>query len=191
MSNGKPKPTFYLMVLVVILGLVALALWRFGALPGSGEGGTFSDEEMSQLAGAEASDTQGITTVKEYEYVAASRLPEVEGISNYQEMTDRTVRFAINVWAGWGPIIYANEGFRAGKLWKTPGGQDFKVELVLIDDPVAMRDAYASGNVHIGWATLDMIPLFLESLRTRFESDAARLPASGLVERRRRHRRPR
>jgi ABC-type nitrate/sulfonate/bicarbonate transport system substrate-binding protein len=165
MSNGKPKPTFYLMVLVVVIGLVALALWRFGALPGSGEGGTFSDEEMTQLAGAESPDTQGITTVKEYEYVAASRLPEVEGISNYQEMTDRTVRFAINVWAGWGPIIYANDGFQAGKLWKTPGGQDFKVELVLIDDPVAMRDAYASGNVHIGWATLDMIPLFLESLK--------------------------
>jgi len=165
MSNGKPKPTFYLIVLVVVLGLVALALWRFGALSGGDDGATFSDEEMSQLAGAEASDTQGITTLKEYQYVAASRLPEVEGISNYQEMTDRTIRFAINVWAGWGPIIYANDGFQAGKLWKTPGGQDFKVELVLIDDPVAMRDAYASGNVHIGWATLDMIPLFLESLR--------------------------
>src|SRR6266516_2657198 len=31
--------------------------------------------------------------------------------------------------------------------------------------PVAMRDAYAAGNVHIGWATLDMIPLFVEQLR--------------------------
>ena len=28
-----------------------------------------------------------------------------------------------------------------------------------------MRDAYASGKVHIGWATLDMIPLFVEQLR--------------------------
>jgi NitT/TauT family transport system substrate-binding protein len=35
----------------------------------------------------------------------------------------------------------------------------------LIDDPVAMRDAYASGSVHVGWGTLDMVPLFLESLR--------------------------
>ena len=32
----------------------------------------------------------------------------------------------------------------------------------LIDNPVAMRDAYASGDVHIGWATLDMLPLFME-----------------------------
>ncbi len=28
-----------------------------------------------------------------------------------------------------------------------------------------MRDAYAAGNLHIGWATLDMVPLFLEGLR--------------------------
>ena len=80
-------------------------------------------------------------------------------------MVDRTVRFAINVWAGWSPIIYANNGFKPGKVWKRPGGKEFKVELVLIDDPVAMRDAYAAGNLHIGWATLDMLPLFLEGLR--------------------------
>ena len=28
-----------------------------------------------------------------------------------------------------------------------------------------MRDAFAAGNVHIGWATLDMVPLFMEGLR--------------------------
>ena len=89
----------------------------------------------------------------------------MKGISSYKPMADRTVRFAINVWAGWGPIIYANNGFKPGKVWKTPGGKDFKLELVLIDDPIAMRDAYAAGNLHVGWATLDMLPLFLEGLR--------------------------
>jgi NitT/TauT family transport system substrate-binding protein len=39
------------------------------------------------------------------------------------------------------------------------------VKLVLIDDPVAMRDAYVAGDVHIGWATLDMLPLMMEGLR--------------------------
>ena len=88
----------------------------------------------------------------------------MQGISSYKPLEDRTVRFAINVWAGWAPIILANNGFKAGKIWKTPGGKDFKVELILIDDPVAMRDAYAAGNVHIGWGTLDMVPLFMEAL---------------------------
>jgi NitT/TauT family transport system substrate-binding protein len=167
MANGKPRPAFYLAVLVVVIGLVALALWRFGAIgPDAGRGGQITSDELAQMkGGVEAPDTSGITTVKEYNYVPATRLPEVKGISSYRPMADRTLRFAINVWAGWGPIIYANNGFKPGKVWRAPGGKDFKVELVLIDDPVAMRDAYAAGNIHVGWATLDMLPLFLEGLR--------------------------
>src|SRR5262245_47866802 len=140
-----------------------------GAIKPGGQTAQITNEELKQMKGGpEAPDSSGITTVKEYKYVAASKLPEVKGISSYKPMADRTVRFAINVWAGWGPIIYANNGFKPGKVWKSPGGagsRDFKVELVLIDDPVAMRDAYAAGNLHVGWATLDMLPLFLEGLR--------------------------
>jgi NitT/TauT family transport system substrate-binding protein len=166
MANGQPKPAFYLAVFVVVIGLVGMALWRYGAIGPNRSDERISSEELGQMkGGAEAPDASGITTVKEYNYVPATRLPEVKGISSYQPMADRTLRMAINVWAGWGPIIYANNGFRPGKVWKAPGGKDFKVELVLIDDPVAMRDAYAAGNIHVGWATLDMIPLFLEGLR--------------------------
>ena len=166
MANGQPTRAFYAAVLLVVIGLVSLAIWRYSSNQTGGSGTQFSSEEMKQMAGnAEKPDSSGITTVKEYNYVPSAKLPEVKGISNYQPMADRTVRFAINVWAGWGPIIYANNGFKSGKQWKTPGGKDFKVELVLIDDPVAMRDAYAAGNLHVGWATLDMVPLFLEGLR--------------------------
>ncbi len=166
MANGKPRPAFYVAVLLMVLGLVGLALWRYGAIGPKSQTGQFSADELKKMqTGAEAPDSAGITTVKEYNYVAATRLPEVKGISSYKPMADRTVRFGINVWAGWSPIILANNGFKPGKLWKTPGGKDFKVELVLSDDPIVMRDAYAAGNLHIGWATLDMIPLFLEGLR--------------------------
>jgi NitT/TauT family transport system substrate-binding protein len=163
---AQPKPAFYVAVLAVVLGLVGLGLWRYGAIGPGDQAGRISDAELKQMQkGAEAPDSTGITTVKEYNYVATAKLPEVKGISSYKPMADRTVRFAINVWAGWGPIIYANNGFKPGKLWKTPGGKDFKLELVLIDDPIGMRDAYAAGNLHVGWATLDMLPLFLEGLR--------------------------
>ena len=191
MANGQPRPVFYVAVFAVVIGLVGLAIWRYGGGSGAGTG-IFSSDELKQVAGsAENPDSSGITTVKEYNFVPSAKLPEVKGISSYTPMNDRTVRFAINVWAGWGPIIYANNGFKPGKVWKTPGGKDFKVELVLIDDPVAMRDAFAAGNVHVGWATLDMVPLFLEGLRKDTRVHAAHLPAGGLVERRRRHRGPR
>lgn len=164
MANGNPKPAFYLAVFVVVAGLVGLGLWRFGALPGTkGGGGIIGKDEISKAV--ESPDSAGITTAKQYSYVPAQKLPPVQGISSYKPMQDRTVRFAMNVWAGWAPIILANNGFKPGKVWKSPAGKDFKVELTLIDDPVAMRDAYAAGNVHIGWATLDMVPLFLESLK--------------------------
>src|SRR4029453_7293054 len=153
MANGQPRPAFYVAVLLVVAGLVGLALWRYGAIGPNRDIGQISSEELAQTkGGAEAPDSSGITTVKEYQYVAASKLPGVKGISSYKPMVDRTVRFAINVWAGWSPIIYANNGFKPGKVWKSPGGRDFKVELVLIDDPIAMRDAYAAGNLHVGGA---------------------------------------
>lgn len=163
MSNGKPKVPFYLALLLVIGGLAWLGVHRFKGRT-EGAGGRISPSDVGRDR-IEAADTAPVTTRREYTYVAASRLPPVQGISNYRAMAGRTVRIALNVWAGWAPVILANNGFHAGKLWHTPGGRDFKVELVLIDDPVAMRDAYASGNVHIGWATLDMIPLFVEQLR--------------------------
>ncbi len=163
MANGKPRAAFYVVLLLVVAGLVYLGLHRYGGKEG-GIGSIFHPSDAAK-AGLEASDTSTVTTAKEYTYVPAQRLPPVRGISNYKPLANRTVRMALNVWAGWAPVIYANGGFKAGKVWHTAGGQDFKVDLVLIDDPVAMRDAYAAGNIHIGWATLDMIPLFVEQLR--------------------------
>lgn len=174
--NGQPKPGFYFVVLLVILGLVGYAMYRLKAPSGDNgttvsapqdptQGDTQASTPPATDSGAEAPDSAGITTVKEYNYVPSQKLPDVKGVSNYKAMDARTVRFAINVWAGWAPIVYANGGFKPGKVWQAPGGQPFKVELVLIDDPVAMRDAYAAGDVHIGWATVDMLPLLLESLQ--------------------------
>src|SRR4029077_184395 len=106
-------------------------------------------------------DNASVTTVKEYTFRPAQRLPEIKGVSAYKALDDNTVRFALNVWAGWGPIILANDGFKAGKVWKTQDGKEFKVDLILSDDPIAMRNAYVAGELHIGWATLDMVPLFM------------------------------
>jgi NitT/TauT family transport system substrate-binding protein len=168
---GNPKPTFYVALLLVIAGLVGFAFWRFRAVTERGavavQGGQQPTPAKELPAGAkgEAPDTASVTTKKEYDFVPAQRLPEVKGVSSYKPMKDATVRVAINVWAGWAPIIYANEGFKPGKVWKDAAGKPFKLELVLIDDPVSMRDAYAAGNVHVGWATVDMLPLLIEGLK--------------------------
>jgi NitT/TauT family transport system substrate-binding protein len=182
MSGGRPTIAFYAVVLVVIAGLLWFAGKQAGmfgeaenanevAQQAGGDAGQQIDPSKITLGGgggetaegqAESASDDIVTTVQEYEFVPAERLPPVKGTAGYQELNDNTVRFALNVWAGWAPIIHANEGFQPGKVWKTADGKDFKVHLILADNPVEMRDAYAAGNYHIGWATVDMLPLFME-----------------------------
>ena len=186
---GKPTPVFYIAVLAIVFGLIGYAVYQAGDIlaPGgdngnaqqagnqtgaasessSESGGSDTDIDLSDITGAESPDTQGITTVSEYKFTPSERLPKVKGTAAYKKMEDNTVKFALNVWAGWAPIIKANNGFKAEKVWKTPGGKEFKLELVLIDDPVSMREAYVNGDVHIGWATLDMMPLLMEGFVKR------------------------
>ncbi len=168
---GSPKPMFYVVLLLIVGGLIGFAVYRSDIFAPEGKenaanGGDIDPGKLGLgsdgAPAAEAASGEGITTVKEYTFKPSERLPEVKGTAAYKPMEDNTVRFALNVWAGWAPIIFANDGFRSQKVWKTADGQEFKVELVLIDDPVVMRDTYATGEVHIGWATLDMVPLFME-----------------------------
>ena len=168
---AKPKPAFFVALFVVIAALVAFALVQMNKSDAPADNADkppeLTKEEIEQVKQqAEAPDGASITTKKEYSFVPAEKLPEVKGVSDYEALdATSTVKFAINVWAGWAPIVYANEGFAPGKVWKTPEGKEFRVELVLLDDPVAMRDAFAAGKVHIGWGTVDMLPLLLEGLK--------------------------
>ena len=171
---GKPTPVFYVAVLLLIAALVGFAIYQAGDIlaPGgneaaTGAASTDSDLDINEMTDAESPDETGITTVTEYSFVPSERLPAVKGTAAYKPMKDNTVRFALNVWAGWAPIIQANNGFAPGKIWKTADGKEFKVELVLIDNPIAMRDNYSNGEVHIGWATLDMMPLLMEGFVKR------------------------
>lgn len=118
-----------------------------------------------EAAVVEAPDTNSITTVTEYKFVPRETLPPVIGTSGYKwDNKEKVVVFPINVWAGWLPIIAANHGFAPNEdsvFFKKYG---FKVDLKLIDDPVAARDSYASGNSHVLWGTLDMMVLFAPDL---------------------------
>ena len=119
MANGRPRGAFYVVLLLVVAGLVYLGVHRYGGK----QGGLGSLINPSETSHTEASDTSTVTTAKEYTYVPAQRLPPVRGISNYKPLTNRTVRMALNVWAGWAPVIVANNGFKAAKVWKAPGGK--------------------------------------------------------------------
>jgi NitT/TauT family transport system substrate-binding protein len=187
---GQPKTPFYVVVMLVVIALVVFAVYRGSDLLApkgkTKEIGKIALDKLGPTAANPSGATKAeapatpppVTTVKEYTYKPTERLQEIKSSSAYKPMENNTVRFALNVWAGWGPIILANDGFKPGKVWKTPDGKEFRVELVLIDKPAEMMAAYASGQVHIGWGTLDMVPLFVDGMvdRTGKPKDARIMP---------------
>lgn len=156
-----------LVIALFVLALLAGAGYYFrDLLAPSGDGDRTVDiDAFKDQQKVEAPDTAGITTVNEYAYVPSERLPPVEGVSNYQwDEDEKIVQFPINVWVGWLPIVAANNGFSPNEdslFYKEFG---FKVNLKLIDDPVVARDAFASGESHVLWGTLDMMVLFAPGL---------------------------
>jgi NitT/TauT family transport system substrate-binding protein len=94
-------------------------------------------------------------------------IPAISGISAYEKSTKNgkvLVRFPINVWPGWAPIIVANNGMAPNDnsiFYKKYG---FYVELSIVDDPIKARDLFATGYTHILWGTLDMMALFAPAL---------------------------
>src|SRR5690242_4145219 len=115
---GEPKPAFYVAVGLVVVALVGLAIYRSDILapkapaPGGGQepikpgelgAGAGAGGAVPAPAAESTENAAGVTTVKEYKFQPASTLPPVKGVSAYRPLADNTVRFAINVWAGWAP----------------------------------------------------------------------------------------
>ncbi|MBW1878909.1 MAG: ABC transporter substrate-binding protein [Deltaproteobacteria bacterium] len=120
---------------------------------------------QTQEGALEAVDLTGITTVQEYAYVPQERLPAVKGVSSYQwDEDDKILKFPINMWIGWLPIVAANHGFAPNEESVFYKDHGFKVDLTLIDDPVVARDTFAAGRSHVLWGTLDMMVLFAPEL---------------------------
>jgi ABC-type nitrate/sulfonate/bicarbonate transport system substrate-binding protein len=157
-----------LVIFLFVVALLVVAGYFFKDLVAPGgrdQGDVDLGAFRDQVGTFEAPDSQGITTVNEYSYVPAERLPEVKGVSAYTwDENEKVVEFPVNVWIGWLPIVAANHGFAPNEESIFFQEHGFKVNLKLIDDPVVARDAYAAGESHILWGTLDMMVLMAPEL---------------------------
>src|SRR5262245_66431936 len=148
-----------LLSILLILGLIGFGIYVVGRRGISGGGSPSGPAAESPQT--EAPDTKGVTTVSEYKYVPGDRLPAVKGTSQYKwDANQNILRFSYNVWAGWLPVIAANRGTKPNPDSVFAKKYGFRVEMVLMDDPVVARDAFASGEVHTLWGTVDMMTLF-------------------------------
>src|SRR4030095_13474426 len=146
-----------LISILLVLGLVATGVYVIGRRGIGGGGGSSSSGSTTEAPPTEAPHTKGVTTVSEYKYVPGDKLPAVKGVSQYKwDPNNKVLRFSYNVWSGWLPVIAANHGTKPNADSVFAKKYGFKVEMVLMDDPVVARDAFAAGEVHTLWGTADM-----------------------------------
>jgi len=161
-EGSRLTPLGKVLSVLLIAGLIGLGAWLVVRQRG---GGRPAPGGAAMLPETEAPDTSGVTTVKEYKYVPGERLPAVKGVSAYQwDDKQKIVRFSYNVWAGWLPVIAANRGTKPNAESVFAKKYGFRVEMKLMDDPVAARDAFAAGEVHTLWGTVDMMVLMAPEL---------------------------
>jgi len=152
-----------LLSILLILGLIGTGVYVVGR---RGIGGGSSSAPAAKSPQTEAPDNKGVTTVSEYKYVPGDRLPAVKGVSQYKwDPKEKILRFSYNVWSGWLPVIAANHGTKPNAESVFSKKYGFRVEMVLMDDPVVARDAFASGEVQTLWGTADMMTLFAPELQ--------------------------
>lgn len=161
-SGTNLTPMGKILSFLLILALIAVGGYLVYSRVGPGHKVANSQGGTESMDPANAAP---VTTVKEYKYVPSQKLPPVKGTSAYQwDDKEKIVTFSYNVWSGWLPVIAANHGTKANKdsiFFKKYG---FQVNMQLMDDPVAARDAFAAGKVHTLWGTVDMMTLFAHDL---------------------------
>lgn len=162
--DNRPTAAGWIVLVLLVIGLAGGGYWFMTHRPAADDG------QKIDIAAAQEkltpASTEGVTTQKDYAFVPEEKLPPVKGVSGYKNWnaSDPIVRFPVNVWIGWLPIVAANHGANPNTesiFYKKYG---FKVQLILIDDPVAARDAFATGDTHCLWGTLDMMALFAPGL---------------------------
>jgi NitT/TauT family transport system substrate-binding protein len=160
---ARLTPLGKIISILLILGLIGFGIYI--VMKRSPGGGVFQKGKSTESIETEAPDTSDVTTVKEYKYVPADKLPAVKGVSQYRwDDKKKVLRFSYNVWAGWLPVIAANHGTKPNPDSVFAKKYGFQLDMVLMDDPVAARDAFAAGEVHTLWGTVDMIVLLAPEL---------------------------
>ena len=166
-TRGKIALTI---LLLAIVGFGVARWWDKIAPQVSPQHLSINVDEVKKLVQAQRVDPASIPLLigtNAATLVERSGIPAVSGVSGYsKESKDGKliVKFPINVWPGWAPIIVANGGLEPSDQSVFYRKHGFYVRLDIVDDPVKARDLFASGKSHVLWGTLDMIALFAPEL---------------------------
>lgn len=77
----------------------------------------------------------------------------------------KTIKIGVVTWGGYAGGQYFNEGFDANSNSRFYKDYGFKVEFKILDDFVASRNAWKTGEVDLLWATIDAFTTEVASLK--------------------------
>ena len=166
-TRGKIALTI---VLLAVVGMGVFRWWDKIAPQVRPQNLSINVDQVKKLVQAQRPDPASIPLLigtNAATLVERSGIPAVSGVSDYSRETKDgklVVKFPINVWPGWAPIIVANNGVEPSEQSVFFKKYGFYVRLDIVDDPVKARDLFASGKSHVLWGTLDMIALFAPEL---------------------------
>ena len=92
---------------------------------------------------------------------------EKESANNNNPRKDdgKTIKIGVVTWGGYAGGQYFNEGFDANTESRFYKKYGFKVEFKILDDFVASRNAWKTGEVDLLWATIDAFTTEVASLK--------------------------
>ena len=100
---GEAKPGFYIAVVVVILGLVGFAYYRYNyTSPPPGSSPPIATDTTSKPTGSQPDELEG-------KLAASVEIPDLGPSGTYQLQGD-TLDVEISDWPGYAPLIVANGG---------------------------------------------------------------------------------
>lgn len=95
------------------------------------------------------------------------------GIFGNSENNKDIINIGVVTWGGYAGGQYFNEGFAANEQSRYYKDYGFKVNFKVLDDFVASREAFKSGDVDLLWATVDAVPTEIADLTQALPADEA------------------
>jgi NitT/TauT family transport system substrate-binding protein len=165
MNGQKPKPLFYIAVAVVVVGLVAFAIWRFG-FSGSGE-----EKPTQPQPGPLVEKPLPPSTVPALDEELLKKIVEaktepdrLDPAGEYRPKGD-VVDCEISEWPGYAPIIVANGGLEPNPDSYFAKNHGFKLKIKVSEGEIETWNAINSGKLGISVTTVDVLALYGPQLK--------------------------
>jgi NitT/TauT family transport system substrate-binding protein len=176
--SGAPKPGFYIALSLVVVALVAFAIYRFSSSddenPANRPPVTTRSNDPPGVTSKDPSDTKptvetpvinlGLAEGLKDQIIAASEIPILGPAGDYR-MNGDTIDVEISDWPGYAPLIVANGGLEPNADSYFFRKHGFKLKIVKSEAEVEGWQRINSGKTGVTVTTVDVLATYGNQLK--------------------------